>query len=164
MIFQSKRCSLSNTARLYEELLIKWIHPAGEAKGRVKKGWKEQKGHFQTTEGFCLYCFQDPGLRLFRNKKSRADCWDFSIEHRANVQFVRRVWLEEFGFSHHQIFKIPEHWVVSGEKVVIYPWFSSQRQMFLKEKEGLGQRMWHLNPPTGALILGTQQFSLCATF
>lgn len=71
-----------------------------------------------------------------------------TLEHRANVEFVRGAWLEELGFSHPQIFKIPEHWMISGEEVVIYPWFYSQSQMFLKEKEGLGQRMWHLSPPS----------------
>lgn len=54
--------------------------------------------------------------------------------------------LEEFGFSHPQIFKIPKHWMISGEEAASYPCFSSRGQMFLKEKEGLGQRMWHLNP------------------
>lgn len=85
-------------------------------------------------------------------------------EQRADIEFVRGSWLEKIGFSHPRIFKIPERWMVSGEEVVSYPCFLSQGQMFLKGKEGLRQRMWHLNPPAGALSLGTQQFSLCAIF
>lgn len=46
MIFRGKHCSLSNAARLYEELLIKWIHPAAEANRSAKKGWKEAEGVF----------------------------------------------------------------------------------------------------------------------
>lgn len=58
-----------------------------------------------------------------------------ALEQRANVEFVRGAWLEEFGFSHPQIFEIPEHWMVSGEEVVSNPCFLSRGQMFLKEKE-----------------------------
>lgn len=46
LIFRGKHCSLSNAARLYEELLIKWIHPAAEANRSAKKGWKEAEGVF----------------------------------------------------------------------------------------------------------------------
>lgn len=38
--------------------------------------------------------------------------------------------------------------MISGEEVVSYSRFLSQGLMFLKEMEGLGQRMWHLNPPS----------------
>lgn len=63
-----------------------------------------------------------------------------ALKQRANIEFVRGAWLQEFGFSRPQFCKIPEHWMISGEEVVSYPCVLSQ---FLKEKEGLGQRMWH---------------------
>jgi len=37
LIFRGKHCSLSNAARLYEELLIKWVYPAAEANQSAKK-------------------------------------------------------------------------------------------------------------------------------
>ena len=51
MIFRGKHCSLSNAARLYEELLIKWIHPAAEANQSAKKGWEEAEGVFAGNRG-----------------------------------------------------------------------------------------------------------------
>lgn len=69
LIFRGKHCSLSNAARLYEELLIKWIHPAAEANRSAKKTTrKRQKGHFQATQGFSLHCLQGLGSGLFSNK------------------------------------------------------------------------------------------------
>lgn len=72
LIFRGKHCSLSNAARLYEELLIKWIHPAAETNRSAKKAGRRQKGYFQATEGFCLHCLLGLGSGLFSNENFKA--------------------------------------------------------------------------------------------
>lgn len=67
MIFRGKHCSLSNAARLYEELLIKWIHPAAEANRSAKKAWEEAEGAFPGNRGlFPTLC---PWLRIVQQQE-----------------------------------------------------------------------------------------------
>lgn len=98
MIFRGKHCSLSNAARLYEELLIKWVYPAAEANQSAKKmAGRRQKEHFLAIMVFSLHRPEDLGLGLLSSKNFKARLLDFACEQRD---------FERFGLSHHQMLKI----------------------------------------------------------
>lgn len=108
LIFRGKHCSLSNAARFYEELLIKWIHPAAKENwsGKKKDG-RRQKGHFLATIGFSLHFHHECGLGFFSSQNFKARLLDFAHEQRAYAADVLRgAWPKEFGLSLHQTFKI----------------------------------------------------------
>lgn len=71
LIFRGKHCSLSNAAKLYEELLIKWIHPAAEARGSAESGWEEAEGAFPGNRGLLPHLPPRSWLRIVQQQKAR---------------------------------------------------------------------------------------------